>query len=104
MSKEKASMPLTELASLAKRCGYEALCMRASQVGVHSAPEEVERAVECLADSGLAVSMITGDFDTVYNNENGPNALRNITPYLRLAKRLGAPRIRVALKQESDIE
>ena len=104
MSKEKASMPLDELAALAKRCGYGALCMRASQVGVHSAPEEVERAVECLADSGLAVSMITGDFDTVYNNENGPNALRNITPYLRLAKRLGAPRIRVALKQESDIE
>ena len=67
LSKEKASMPLTDLASLAKRCGYEALCMRASQVGVHSAPEEVERAVECLADSGLAVSMITGDFDTVYN-------------------------------------
>ena len=29
--------------------------------------------------------------------------MTNITPYLDLAKRLGAPRIRVALKQESDI-
>jgi len=103
LSKEKASIPLGELAGLAKRCGYEALCMRASQVGVHSSSEAVEVAVACLIENGLAVSMVTGDFDTVYNNENGPSALRNIAPYLRLAKRLGAPRIRVALKQEADI-
>ena len=102
-SKEEASMPLGDLARLAKRCGYGALCMRASQVGVHSPPEIVEAAADCLAEAGLAVSMVTGDFDTVYNNDNGPVALRNITPYLDLAKCLGAPRIRVALKQESDI-
>ena len=102
-SKEEASMPLGDLARLAKRCGYGALCMRASQVGVHSPPEAVEEAAGCLAETGLAVSMVTGDFDTVYNNEKGPSALTNITPYLDLAKRLGAPRIRVALKQESDI-
>ena len=34
MSKEKASMPLDDLARLAKCCGYEARCMRAAQVGV----------------------------------------------------------------------
>ena len=102
-SKEEASMPLGDLARLAKRCGYGALCMRASQVGVQSPPEIVEAAADCLAEAGLAVSMVTGDFDTVYNNDNGPSALKNITPYLHLAKRLGAPRIRVALKQESDI-
>ena len=104
LSKEKASMPLDKLAALAKRCGYEALCMRASQVGVQSSPEAVDSAVDTLSENNLLVSMVTGDFDTVYNNENGPNALRNITPYLRLAKRLGAPRIRVALKEVSDIE
>jgi len=103
LSKEKASMPLDELAALAKRCGYGALCMRASQVGAQSSTEAVEAAVDCLSANGLAVSMVTGDFDTVYNNENGPSALQNITPYLRLAKRLGAPRIRVALKKESEI-
>ena len=96
-------MPLGDLARLAKRCGYGALCMRASQVGVQSPPEIVEAAADCLAEAGLAVSMVTGDFDTVYNNEKGPSALTNITPYLDLAKRLGAPRIRVALKEESDI-
>ncbi len=103
MSKEKASMPLADLAHLAKRCGYEALCMRASQVGVQSPPEAAEEAAHCLVEAGLAVSMVTGDFDTVYNNDDGPGALKNITPYIELAKRLGAPRIRVALKQESDI-
>ena len=102
-SKEEALMPLGDLARLAKRCGYAALCMRASQVGVESPPEAIEAAAGCLAENGLGVSMVTGDFDTVYNNENGPIALRNITPYLDLAKRLDAPRIRVALKRESDI-
>ena len=102
MSKEKASLPLGDLARLAKRCGYEALCMRASQVGVQS-PEAVEAATDCLAEAGLIVSMVTGDFDTVYNNDKGPSALLNITPYLDLAKRLGAPRIRVALKRQSDM-
>lgn len=103
LSKEKASIPLDELARLAKRCGYGALCMRASQVGVHSSPGTVSAAVDCLAESGLSVSMVTGDFDTVYNNVNGPKALQNITPYLDLAQRLGAPRIRVALKDGADI-
>jgi len=102
-SKEEASMPLGDLARLAKCCGYGALCMRASQVGVQSSPEAVEAVADCLAEAGLAVSMVTGDFDTVYNNDNGPRALKNITPYLDLAKRLGAPRIRVALKRELDI-
>jgi len=103
LSKEKASMSLGELTSLASRCGYESLCMRASQVGVQSTPEEVEDAAACIAENGLTVSMVTGDFDTVYNNDNGPSSLTNITPYLELAQQLGAPRIRVALKKESDI-
>ena len=96
-------MPLDDLARLAKCCGYEALCMRASQVGVKSPPEAGDQAADCLDEAGLSVSMVTGDFDTVYNNDNGPSALRDITPYLDLAKRLNAPRIRVAVKQESDI-
>ena len=103
LSKEKASMSLVKLTSLASRCGYEALCMRASQVGVQSTPEQVEFAATCIAKNGLTVSMITGDFDIVYNNDNGPSSLMNITPYLELADKLGASRVRVALKKESDI-
>jgi len=39
-----------------------------------------------------------------YNNKAGPDCLRDITPHLHLAKILSAPMIRVAIKQESDIE
>ncbi len=103
LSKENASMTLDQLAPLASRCGYKALCMRASQVGVHSAPEQITRAASCITENGLEVTMITGDFDTVYNNDNGPSSLIDISPYLELAEHLSAPRIRVALKKESDI-
>jgi sugar phosphate isomerase/epimerase len=45
----------------------------------------------------------SGDFNIVYNNEQGPDCLRNITPYVDLAESLGAPMIRVCIKQPDDI-
>src|SRR5262245_9862345 len=87
-SKEKASMTFTELADLANASGYDALCKRASQVGIHSPVETVEQAAAVLQARGLSVSMATGDFDIVYNNERGPACLRHIGPYLRLAAKL----------------
>jgi len=102
-SKEKASMTLPELADLAKTAGYDALCMRASQVGIHSPVNKVDEAAAILRARGLSVSMVTGDFDIVYNNERGPDCLRHITPYLQLAAKLKAPLIRVALKAEDDV-
>lgn len=96
-------MGLDALARMAKEAGYDALCMRASQVGVQSSDEEVAEAAEGLERHGLAVSMVTGDFDIVYNNDDGPRALRHITPYLKLARQLKAPLLRVALKSPDDI-
>ena len=103
LSKEEASMSLQELADLAVAAGYEAICMRASQIGVRSSPEDVAEAKQILDAHGLGVSMLTGDFDVVYNNERGPDCLRSIGPYLDLADALGAPLIRVALKQQEDV-
>lgn len=96
-------MGLEALADLAVRAGYDALCMRGSQVGVHSPAPRVNEAAEILAARQLAVTMVTGDFDIVYNNDRGPACLRNIEPYLQLALKLKAPLIRVALKKEEDI-
>ncbi|MCH2203602.1 MAG: sugar phosphate isomerase/epimerase [Fuerstiella sp.] len=96
-------MSLEELASLAVDAGYDAVCMRASQIGVQSSEDQVTATRRVLDDRGLAVSMVTGDFDIVYNNEHGPNCLREITPYLDLAEALGAPLLRVCLKQPEDI-
>ncbi|MBI2946200.1 MAG: sugar phosphate isomerase/epimerase [Verrucomicrobia bacterium] len=103
-SKEKASMSLEALADLAVAAGYQALCMRGSQVGVHSAPDAVARVAGVLQARGLSVSMVTGNFDVVYNNDRGPDCLRNIGPFLELAAALKAPLIRVALKKDEDIE
>jgi sugar phosphate isomerase/epimerase len=103
LSKEVAELDLRELCALANRAGYDSLCMRASQVGVHSQPQAIEEAALTIESAHLSVSMVTGNFDIVYNNEAGPECLRDITPHLHLAKSLGAPMIRVALKQERDI-
>ena len=103
LSKENAILSLEEVANLATNAGYGAICMRASQVGVQSSTEAVDQAAEILQRHRLPVSMLTGDFDIVYNNDQGPNCLRDIEPFLQLAERLGAPLLRVALKQEEDI-
>lgn len=96
-------MSLSELADLAVAAGYEAICMRASQIGVQSSVDEVRDARQILDARGLTVSMVTGDFDIVYNNATGPSCLRNIEPYLDLAEALGAPMIRVCVKHADDI-
>lgn len=102
-SKEKASMSLEALSVLAARSGYAALCMRASQAGVHSSKADVETATAILQKHRLRVTMVTGDFDIVYNNDAAPNCLRRIGPYLELARAFGAPLLRVAVKTEQDI-
>lgn len=102
-SKEKASMNLEALADLAVEAGFNSLCMRASQVGIQSSADEIVRAAGILKSRGLSVSMVTGNFDIVYNNDFGPACLQNIQPFLRLAAALRAAFIRVALKKEEDI-
>ena len=103
LSKEQSRLSLDELIALARDTGYDALCMRGSQVGVHSPVERQREVAARVAGSGLAVTMVTGDFDMVYNNERGPLCLRAIEPYLDLATLLKAPLVRVALKQQEDI-
>ena len=103
-AKREASMALEGLADLALEHGYKAVCMRASQLGVHTSLEEVDRQQRQLRQRGLAVSMVTGDFPIPENNDAGPLALRSITPYLDLAQALEADLLRIAMKKEEDIE
>ena len=103
LSKREPIMSLPDLVTVAKSAGYDGLCMRASQIGVHTPEVEVTNAAKSIHEAGLSVTMISGDFDIVYNNDEGPNCLRNITPYLDLAQELGAGMIRVCIKTEEDI-
>jgi sugar phosphate isomerase/epimerase len=102
-AKRQANLTLEQLAILANQHGYDALCMRASQIGIHSTPAEVVATRDLLDRHRLPVSMLTGDFSIPENSAQGPDALRNITPYLNLAEQLGAPLLRVCLKTDEDI-
>ena len=101
--KRHATASLAQLVGLAAAHGYGALCMRASQVGVHSTTRQVEDAVTTVTDAGLSVSMLTGDFAIPENGEAGPGALRHITPYLDLADRFGSDLLRISMQTDEDV-
>lgn len=102
-SKDKSSMTIDQLIGLAQRHRYEALCMRASQAGIHSPAETVREMSAKIRGAGLAVSMVTGDVAVPQNDEEGPAGLRDITPYLDLAEAFGADMIRICMKKEEDV-
>ena len=102
--KRRATASLDDLARIATDNGYAALCMRASQLGTHSPPDQVRRGRQTLDAAGLAVSMVTGDFPIPENDDvHGPQALRDIGPYLDLAEALGSDLLRMCMKSDDDI-
>ena len=102
-NKRESAIPLEALARIAADAGYEALCMRASVVGVHSPAGAAARVKGTVNEHGLTISMVTADFPVPENSEEGPNSLRRITPSLDLAEALGADLIRICMKKEEDI-
>jgi sugar phosphate isomerase/epimerase len=102
-NKREAAISLEELANIAVAAGYHAICMRPSQIGIHSRREEVVSKASLLRQRRLSVSMVTGDFAIPENTDEGPHALRNIEPYLDLAEALDTHLVRVALKKDEDI-
>jgi sugar phosphate isomerase/epimerase len=102
-NKEKSTLTIDQIVAMAKKYGYEAICMRASQCGVQSPPELVRTTKQKIGAAGLPVSMVTGDFAVPSNNDHGPDCLRNIKPYLDLAQAFGASLIRVCMKKQEDI-
>ena len=102
-NKREIDIDLPELSTIAQKAGYEALCMRASMVGIHSSPERILEVKHLIDQNHLAISMVTGDFAIPENGLEGPDCLRQITPHLNLAEALGCDLLRVCLKNESDI-
>ena len=102
-NKRESTIPIGDLARIAAGAGYDALCMRASVVGVHSAAGAAARVRRAVAEHGLAISMVTADFAVPENSAEGPNSLRRITPSLDLAEALGTDLIRICMKTEEDI-
>ena len=102
-SKDKSAMSLEQLIRLARDNGYQALCMRASQAGIQTPQDVVCEMSGKIRAAGLQVSMVTGDTAIPRNDQQGPECLRNITPYLDLAETFGADLIRVCMKKDQDI-
>lgn len=102
--KDRAFMPLEQLAALAKEVGFEGLSMRASAVSVDSPPERVQEVRQLLDDLGLAVSMVTGDVPLAANAGDVARVLRDPMPYVRLAQALGCDLIRVMVRSDEEVE
>lgn len=102
-NKRNSEMSLDDLCYIASNAGYEAICMRASQLGIQTPVEEIRKSKQTLDKNRLKVSMVTGDFPIPENTDDAPRALRNITPYLDLAEALECNLLRVGMKTESDI-
>lgn len=102
-SNQKTILGFEDLVQLAKRVGYGALDMRASQAGIQTPPERLRQMRGVLDAAGIEVSMVTGDFDVPSNNDNAPQGLHHITPYLDLAASLGSDLIRIGMKKEDDV-
>jgi sugar phosphate isomerase/epimerase len=101
--KTKLNLPLDKIIRIASDTGYDAICMRASAAGVQTPIDELKRVREAVDRIGLAVSMVTADFQVPLNNERGPDSLRDIGPSLDVAEALGCDLIRVCMKKPEDI-
>jgi sugar phosphate isomerase/epimerase len=101
--KDAALAPLGEFARMARELGYRALSVRASQVSIDSSAEEVEVARRVLDEVGMGVVMVTGTVSLAANDGRATEPLRDITPHLNLAERLGSKLVRVMLQREEDI-
>src|SRR5205807_2377179 len=102
-SNQKTSMGFEEVVGIAKRTGYDAVDMRASQGGIQTPKEKLREMRKVLDQYGIKVSCVTGDFDVPSNNDKAPDGLRNIGPFLDLAEIMGADLIRIGMKKEEDI-
>lgn len=101
-AKDRAMLPLEELAALAAAAGFDGLSMRASALSVDTPRARVAAARALLDRAGLAVSMVMGNVALAANSDAAPHALRDIEPHLDLAVALGAKLVRVMLHDEAD--
>ena len=73
------------------------MSMRASAISVEHAIEKQQAVRTILDTNDLKASMVMGNVPLAANNAEAPDCLRNITPHLDLAERLGATLVRIML-------
>lgn len=104
-TKERTAIAFADLAQLAARIGYHALCVRPSQATTATPDAQLGEMRSVLGRHGLVASMVTPD-TRIANQGISPDAnatLREIGPALHVAEALGAKIIRVAIIGADDI-
>lgn len=101
--KDRAEIPLEELAPLARAAGFDGLSMRPSALSIDAPPARIDQVRALLDRERLAVSMVMGAVALAANTSDAPDCLRQITPHLDLAEGLGATLVRVMLQTPDDI-
>ena len=102
--KDSTAISFPELADLASDTGYSGLCIRPSQVTVNSPEEQIREMRQVLDRSGMVASMVTLDPIIAENTEHAGKPQREIGRHLDIAEMLGCDLIRVAIKNDDDIE
>ncbi len=88
---------------MAKDAGYDGIHLRASLGGLQTPLGELYGMSAQLKAAGLVVSSVSPDFPVPINNDQAPDCLHNITPYLTFADIFDCDMIRVGMKKEADI-
>lgn len=102
--KDRAFLPIEQLAPMARELGFAGLSMRASVVSVDSPPGRVPEARRILDENQLRTSMVTGDVALAANRGDVARILREPMPYVTLAQALGCELLRVMVRSDQEIE
>lgn len=102
--KDSTAISFEELAILAKETGYVGLCIRPSQATVDSPKETIHEMREVMDRHGLVPSMVTLDQVIATNTDEAGRPQREIDRHLDYAQILGAKLIRIAIKNDDDVQ
>jgi sugar phosphate isomerase/epimerase len=101
--KDRTAIGFEDLAQLASEIGYQALCIRPSQVTVETPDEEIRHMRQILDSYNLQASMVCLRGAIAANTPDSSRLLRHFERDLEVAERLGSRLIRISIRTEEDV-
>jgi sugar phosphate isomerase/epimerase len=101
--KDHTSASFENLARIAARIGYRALCIRPSQATTETPDEQLHAMRDTLDQVGLQASMVCLQPSIAANSADAGQSLHDFGRDLEIAALLGAPLIRIGIKSEAEI-
>jgi sugar phosphate isomerase/epimerase len=101
--KDGTAISFADLAQLASEIGFQALCIRPSQVTVETPDEEIRCLRQILDTYGLQSSMVCLHTAIAANMSEAGQSLRDFGRDIDVAEMLGSRLIRITIKTEADV-